>query len=73
MDGDMKTYIIAVGDRYTYFISKHYNYIENDKIEECTLLGLLDTERSSLNNTNINLDPFAYHLEKCGEDIFKQM
>ena len=54
---------IAVGEGFTYFISKHYNYIENDKIEEGT----------SLNNTNKNLDPFAYRLKKCVEDVFQTM
>ena len=63
IDGDMKAHTIVVGGKYTYFTSKHYKNIENVKIEEDTLL----------NNSNNNLDPFAHHLEKSGEDVFKQM
>ena len=36
---------------------------ENDKIEEGTLL----------NATNDSIDPFDYHLGKCGEDSFKTL
>ena len=56
MDGDMNGFNIAVGKRYTYFISQHYKYTESNKIEEGTSFGLV-------HNSN-NLDPFAYHLEK---------
>ena len=63
MDGGKKAYTIAFGERYTYFISKQYNYSEYDRIEEGTFL----------NNTSNNLDPFAYHLEKSGEEVFKQL
>ena len=51
----------AVGDKYTYFLSSHYKCIENEKIEEGTLI---DT-------TNDNLDPFLYHLRKCCVDSFR--
>ena len=30
---NMVPYVIAVGSRYTYFISQHYKFIENGKIE----------------------------------------
>ena len=40
-----------------------YKFIENNKIEERTLL----------NATNNSLDPFDYHVEKCGVDSFKKL
>ena len=43
------------------FISDHYKFFEIDKIQEGTLLKA----------TNNNLDPFLYHLGKCGADSFK--
>jgi len=60
---NMIPYTFAVGEKYTYFISEHYKFIENDKIEEGTLL----------NSTNNNLDPYDYHLDKCGIDSFKKL
>ena len=59
----MIPYIFAIGVKYTYFISGHYEFIENDKIEEGTLL----------NTINDSLDPFEYHLEKCDEHSFKTL
>ena len=47
----------------TYFLSSHYNFIENDKIEEGTLL----------NATKNISDPFDYHPGKCGGDSFKTL
>ena len=44
-------------------ISVHHKFIENDKIEEGTLL----------NATNNSLDLFDYHLEKCGVYSFKKL
>ena len=61
MGNNMVPYTFAIGEKYTYFISTHYKFIENDKIEEGT----------SLNATNDSLDPFDNHLEKCGIDSFK--
>ena len=56
-------YTPAVGENYTYFLSSHYKFIQNDKIEECTLL----------NATNDSSDPLDYHLEDCGVDSFKTL
>ena len=54
---------IAV-EKYTYFISDHYKFIENKKIAEGTLLD----------STNDSLDHFDdHHLAKCGEGAFKTM
>ena len=58
---NMIPYTFAVGEKYTYFLYYRYKFIENDKIEESTLL----------NATNTSLDPYDYHLEKCGIDFFK--
>ena len=52
-----------MGEKYTYFLYHRYKFIENDKIEEGTLL----------NATNGSSDPFDYHLEKCGIDSFKKL
>ena len=52
-----------MGEKYTYFLSSHYKFIENDKIEEGTFL----------NATNNCVDPFDYRLEKCGVDSFKTL
>ena len=42
MGNNMTPYTFAVGEKYLYFLSSHYNFIQNDKIEE----------GSSLNATN---------------------
>ena len=63
MGNNMTSYAIMVGEKYTYFLFYRYNFIENDKIEEGTLL----------NATNTSLDPYDYHLEKCGIDSFKNL
>ena len=63
MGNNMTPYAIMVGERYTYFLYDRYKFIENDKIEENTLL----------NTTNNSLDPYDYHLVKCGTDSFKKL
>ena len=63
MGNNMCQYANMVGENYTYFISNHHKFIENDKIEEVTLLK----------GTNNNLDPFLYHLGKCSVDSFKRL
>ena len=45
---NMCPYTNAIGEKYTYFISIHHKFIEDDEIEEGTLL----------NATNNSLDPF---------------
>ena len=60
---NMIPFVIAVGERYTYFLYNRYRFIENDKIEESTLL----------NTTNFSLDPFDYHVQKCGGNSFKKI
>ena len=59
----MIPYTFAVREKNTYFLSSHYKFIQNDKIEEGTLL----------NATNDSSDPFDYHLGKCGVDSFQTL
>ena len=63
MGNNMIPYAIMIGERYTYFLYHRYKFIANDKIEEGALLK----------RTNDSLDPFDYHLEKCGIDSFKKL
>ena len=63
MGNNMTPYAIMIGERYTFFLYHRYKYIENDKIDEGTLL----------NATNGSLYPYDYHLEKCGIDPFKTL
>ena len=60
MGNNMVAYAIISGEKYTYFIYNRYKFNENVKIEEGSLL----------NGTNSRLDPFDYHVEKCGVDSF---
>ena len=39
MGNNMFPYTFAMGEKYTYFLCFHYKFIENDKIEEGTLLN----------------------------------
>ena len=63
MGNSMIPHGIMIGERYTYFLYHRYEFIGNDKIEEGTLLNV----------TNISLDPYDFHLEKCGIDSFNQL
>ena len=64
MANNMIPYTFAVAEKYSCFISTHYNsFYENDKMEEGTLL----------NATNDSLDPFDYHLGECAADSFKKL
>ena len=60
---NMIPYTFAVGEKCTYFLSSHYKFIENDKIEEGTFLNV----------ANNSLDPYDYYVEKCGKDAFKKL
>ena len=63
MGNNMIPHAIMIGERYTYFLYHRYKFIENDKILEGTLLN---ASRSSL-------DPYDYHIERCGIDSFKKL
>ena len=63
MGNNLVPYVILLGEKYTYFLYHRYKFIKNDKIEEGTLL----------NTTNGSLDPFDYHLEKCGVESFNRL
>ena len=58
---NMCPYTIEIGGKYTYFLSIHCKFFENDKIEEGTLL----------NATTNSLDPFVYYLGKFVVDSFE--
>ena len=58
---NMTPYTFALGEKYTYFLSSHYKFIENDEIEEGTFL----------NATNNSLDQYDYHVENCGKLLLK--
>ena len=61
MSNNMVPYAIIIGYEYTYFMAHHYIFVENDKIEEGTLLN------------ETNMYPYDYHLKKCGVDSFKNL
>ena len=63
MGNKMVPYNYILGEKFTYFLYDRYNFIENNKIEEGTLLNVINT----------SLDPHDYHLEKCGKDSFKKL
>ena len=63
MGNNMCLYADMIGEQYTSFTDHLYKFIENDKIEEGTLL----------NATNNNLDPFFHHLGRCGVGSFKTL
>ena len=60
MGNNMIPHAIMIGERYTYFFYHRYKLTENDKILEGTLLN---ASRSSL-------DPYDYHIGRCGIDFF---
>ena len=55
MGNNMNPCATVVGEKYTYFLSDHYNIIQNIRIDEGT----------QLNSTKDSLNPFDYHLAKC--------
>ena len=59
MDNNMIPYAITLGEKYTYFIAHHYKLIENDEIEEGSLLN--------------SPDPIDYHVEKCSVDSSEKL
>ena len=63
MGNKMIPYSFILGEKFTYFLYNRYKFIENDKIEEGTLI----------NATNTSLEPYDYHVEKCGLDSFKKL
>ena len=63
MGNKMIHHAIMIGEKHTFFLYYHYKFIENDKILEGTLLN---ASRSSL-------DPYDYHIARCGVDSFKKI
>ena len=62
MGNNMIPYTFGLGEKYTYFMSTHYKFIENDKFEDDLLL----------NTTTGSLCSFDYHLSKNGQGCFKK-
>ena len=58
----MTPHSFVVREKLIYFKLTHYKFIENDKIEEGTLLNL----------SNNSFDPYDYHISKNGLDCFKK-
>ena len=63
MGNNMVPFTIKLAEKFSYFLYDRYKFIQNNKIEEGTLL----------NATNTSLDPYDYHLEKCGKDSFEKL
>ena len=63
MGNNMIPHAIMIGEKHTYFLYHPYKFIENDEILEGTLLN---ASRSSL-------DPYDYHIGRCGVDSFKKL
>ena len=61
MGNNMVPYAVIIGEKYTYSLYNRYKFIENDKIQQGTLLNTIDG----------SLDPYDYHVEKCGIVVFK--
>ena len=59
----MNACAFIVGEKNTIFLYHRYKIIENDETQE----GIL------LNATNTSLDPYDYHVERCGIDAFKKI
>ena len=66
----MVPYAIIFGEKYTYFIAQYYKFIENNKIEEGTLLNTPDlidyhVEKRSINDFK-NLERNLIHVYRPG-------
>ena len=62
MGNNMILTTIDIGEKYTYFLPNRWNYTKKDRFGETTLL--IKTEKS--------LDPFDFHVLRCGENVFKE-
>ena len=58
---NMTPYALAIGEKFTCFIYHCYKFIENEKIQESSLLNTSDN----------SMDPYYYHFEKCDDSVFK--
>ena len=61
MGNNMIPNAISLGEKYTSFVSEHYKFIENGRIEE----------RSLLYSTDGSGVLYVYHLANCGVGAFK--
>ena len=56
-------YSIAVGMENIYFLTPHFEFIRREKIDNDKLL----------NSNENSVDPYAYHISRCGKDSFKKL
>ena len=63
MGNNLTPYIIAIAVKNIYFLTLHFKFIKRDKINENELL----------NANEISVDPFDYHVTKCGIDSFQDI
>ena len=63
MGNNMCPSATIIGEKNTYSVDNHYNFVENDKIEEGTLINVKNT----------SLDPYDYHVGKNNVDSFKNL
>ena len=56
-------YTIAIGEENTYLLNPHFQFIKNDKINDCELLN---TKESSV-------DPFDYHVSNRGKKTLEKL
>ena len=63
MGNNHTLYSIAVGDENIYFSNPHFIFIKKDKIVESELL----------NTNESSVDPFEYHISKCGKDSLEKL
>ena len=60
---NLTPYIIAMGGENIYFLTPHFKFIKRDKINENEIL----------NANDISVDPFDYHVSKCGIYSFQDI
>ena len=63
MGNNLIPYSIAVGDENVYFLTPHFIFVRKNRIKYDYLLR----------TTENSVDPYYYHLSKCGKDSFKNL
>ena len=60
MGNNLIPYSIAISMENIYFLTPHFNFIKNIRIDNDKLL----------NSSENSVDPYDYHLSQCGKDSF---
>ena len=63
MGNNLTPYSIAIGAKNTYFLTPHFELIKRDRSDYHKLL----------NTTKNSLDPFDYHISKCGKYFLQKL